>query len=54
MAGYALYEYMAFLTFHSGEHHISAIMAVSFLFGCLGQRLLARITAVRKKRNVAA
>lgn len=51
MAGYALYEYMAVLTFHSGERHTSAIMAVSFLFGCLGQRLLARISGIRKKRG---
>jgi 8-oxo-dGTP diphosphatase len=54
LAGYAIYEYMAFLTFHSGDRHISAIMAVSFLFGCLGQRLLARMTGVRKKKKVAA
>src|SRR5215470_9135682 len=54
MAGYAIYEYIAFLTFHSGERHISAIMALSFLFGCLGQRLLARMTGIRKKKKVAA
>src|SRR5258707_13966254 len=29
LAGYAIYEYMAFLTFHSGERHTSAIMAIS-------------------------
>ena len=52
LAGYAIYEYMAFLTFHSGERHTSAIMAISFLFGCLGQRLLARIAGVRKRKKV--
>ena len=51
LAGYAIYEYMAFLTFHSGERHTSAIMAVSFLFGCLDQRLLARMAGVRKKKK---
>ena len=42
LIGFAVYEYMPSLTFHSGERHISAIMAMAFLFGCLGQRLLAR------------
>jgi 8-oxo-dGTP diphosphatase len=52
LAGYAIYEYMAFLTFHSGEQHTGAIMAISFLFGCLGQRLLARVTGVRKRKKL--
>ena len=43
LAGYAIYEYMGVLTFHSGERHTSAVLALAFLFGCLGQRLLARI-----------
>jgi hypothetical protein len=54
LAGYAIYEYMAFLTFHSGERHTSAVMAISFLFGCLGQRLLARIAGTRKRKKVRA
>jgi 8-oxo-dGTP pyrophosphatase MutT (NUDIX family) len=54
LAGYAIYEYMAFLTFHSGERHTSAVMAISFLFGCLGQRLLARIAGTRKRKKVQA
>src|SRR6266853_397426 len=52
LAGYAIYEYMAFLTFHTGERQTRAIMAISFLFGCLGQRLLARIAGVRKRKKV--
>jgi hypothetical protein len=54
LAGYAIYEYMAFYAFHAGEQHISAIMAISFLFGCLGQRLLARMAGVRKKKKATA
>lgn len=50
LLGYAIYEYMPSLTFHSGERHISAVMALAFLFGCLGQRLLARATAGRKRK----
>jgi hypothetical protein len=54
LAGYAVYEYMAFLTFHSGERHTSAVLAAAFLCGCLGQRLLARITTSRKRKIVRA
>jgi 8-oxo-dGTP diphosphatase len=49
LAGYAVYEYMAFLTFNTGQRHTSAVMAIAFLCGCLGQRLLAHITQTRKK-----
>ena len=52
LAGYAIYEYMAFLTFHPGEQHTSAILAVSFLFGCLGQRLLTRMAGIRRKKSI--
>ena len=54
LAGYAIYEYMAVLTFHSGERHTSAVLALAFLFGCLGQRLLARIAGGRKRKKVRA
>jgi 8-oxo-dGTP diphosphatase len=54
LAGYAVYEYMAFLTFHSGERHTSAVLAIAFLCGCLGQRLLTRITTGRKRKIVRA
>jgi 8-oxo-dGTP diphosphatase len=54
LAGYAVYEYMAFLTFNTGQRHTSAVMAISFLCGCLGQRLLARIAKTRKRKTVNA
>jgi 8-oxo-dGTP diphosphatase len=54
LAGYTVYEYMAFLTFRSGERHTSAVLAVSFLSGCLGQRLLAQITRARKRKKARA
>jgi 8-oxo-dGTP diphosphatase len=50
LLGYAVYEYMPLLTFHSGERHISAVMGLAFLFGCLGERLLAHISGGRKRR----
>jgi 8-oxo-dGTP diphosphatase len=50
LLGYAVYEYMPLLTFHSGERHISAAMGLAFLFGCLGQRLLAHISGGRKRK----
>jgi len=54
LAGYAVYEYMAFLTFNTGQRHTSAVMAIAFLCGCLGQRLLARIAKTRKRKTVNA
>jgi 8-oxo-dGTP diphosphatase len=48
LGGYAIYEYMPSLTFHSGERHI-AVMGLAFLFGCLGQRLLAHLGNGRKR-----
>jgi hypothetical protein len=51
LCGYAVYEYMPSLTFHSGDRHISAVMGMAFLFGCLGQRLLARISGGRKRKT---
>ena len=54
LGGYAIYEYMPSLTFHSGDRHISAVMALAFLFGCLGQRLLAHLAGDRKRRTAVA
>ncbi len=51
LCGYAVYEYMPSITFHSGDRHISAVMGLAFLFGCLGQRLLARIGDGRKRKT---
>lgn len=53
LAGYAVYEYMAFLTFGSnGDRHISGVLGTAFLCGCLGQRLLARMAKTRKTKRV--
>jgi voltage-gated potassium channel Kch len=52
LGGYAIYEYMPSITFHSGERHVSAVMALAFLFGCLGQRLLAHLGSGRKRVSV--
>ena len=53
LAGYAIYEYMAFLTFgSSGDRHISGVLAIAFLCGCLGQKLLARMSNARKTQKV--
>ncbi|MGZ4896644.1 MAG: NUDIX hydrolase [Candidatus Angelobacter sp.] len=54
LGGYAIYEYMPSITFHSGERHISAVMGLAFLFGCLGQRLLAHLEGGRKRKTVSA
>jgi 8-oxo-dGTP diphosphatase len=50
LLGYAVYEYMPLLTFHSGERHISAVMGLAFLFGCLGEHLLAHVSGGRKRK----
>jgi hypothetical protein len=50
LGGYAIYEYMPSISFHSGERHISAVMGLAFLFGCLGQRLLAHISGGQKRK----
>jgi hypothetical protein len=50
LCAFAAYEYMPSLTFHAGERHNSAVMAMAFLFGCLGQRLLAHVAGGRKRR----
>ena len=54
LLGYAIYEYMPSLTFHSGERHISAVMGLAFLFGCLGQRLLAHVAGGQKRKKIRA
>ncbi|HEV7676264.1 MAG TPA: NUDIX hydrolase [Candidatus Angelobacter sp.] len=50
LGGYAIYEYMPSISFHSGERHITAVMGLAFLFGCLGQRLLAHISGGQKRK----
>lgn len=54
LGGYAIYEYMPSITFHSGDRHISAVMGLAFLFGCLGQRLLAHLAGGRKRKTIPA
>jgi hypothetical protein len=54
LCGFAIYEYMPSLTFHSGDRHISAVMGLAFLFGCLGQRLLARLAGGHKRKMTHA
>jgi len=54
LGGYAIYEYMPSITFHSGERHTSAVMGLAFLFGCLGQRLLAHLAGGRKRKAIPA
>jgi 8-oxo-dGTP diphosphatase len=54
LGGFAIYEYMPFISFHSGERHISAVMGVAFLFGCLAQRLLAHLAAGPKRKTMPA
>jgi ADP-ribose pyrophosphatase YjhB (NUDIX family) len=51
LGGYAIYEYMPSITFYSGDRHISAVMGLAFLFGCLGQRLLAHLGSGRKRAS---
>ena len=51
LCGFAIYEYMPSLSFHSGDRHISAVMGLAFLFGCLGQRLLAHIAGGRRRKT---
>jgi hypothetical protein len=50
LCAFAIYEYTPSLTFHAGDRHISAVMGLAFLFGCLGQRVLARIGGGRKRK----
>jgi len=54
LCAFAAYEYMPSLTFHSGDRHISAVMGLAFLFGALGQRLLAHLAGGRKRKTARA
>jgi hypothetical protein len=54
LGGYAIYEYMPSITFHSGERHTSAVMGLAFLFGCLGQRLLAHLAGGPRRKTTHA
>jgi 8-oxo-dGTP pyrophosphatase MutT (NUDIX family) len=51
LGGYSIYEYMPSLTFHSGERHVSAVLALAFLLGCLAQRLLAHLAGGHRRKT---
>ena len=54
LAAFAVHEYTVFVGLRSAEQYTSAIMVLAFLFGCLGQRLLALIAGARRKRKATA
>lgn len=49
LAGYAVHQYLV-TTFDPGQPHLNALFTLAFLFGCLGQLLLARFTGVSRQR----
>lgn len=51
LAGFAIHEYLAGL-FDFPQPHWGALLAMSFLFGLLGERVLARL-AVQKRRSLS-
>lgn len=52
LAGYALHQYLVF-TFDPGQPHLNSLFALAFLFGCLGQSVLARFTTHARRRQLA-
>jgi 8-oxo-dGTP diphosphatase len=50
LAGYATHEFLATI-FNVDQQHVSVILALAFLFGCMGQRVLARIANPHKKET---
>jgi len=54
LAGYAIHEYTVFVGLRAADQYTSVIMVLAFLFGCLGQRLLALIAGARRKRKATA
>jgi 8-oxo-dGTP diphosphatase len=51
LAGYAIHQYLVFML-DPGQPHRNALFAMAFLFGCLGQRVLARFTRPRQRPPV--
>ncbi|MGH9571209.1 MAG: hypothetical protein ACRD4F_16300, partial [Candidatus Angelobacter sp.] len=49
LAGYAIYEYMAWFL-NIPDPHVGGVLGLAFLFGMLGQRVLARL-ATSKRRS---
>ncbi|HSM86784.1 MAG TPA: NUDIX hydrolase [Candidatus Limnocylindrales bacterium] len=53
LAGFAIHEYLAgYFTF--GQTHWGAALALSFLFGMLGQRILARFARTKRRKKAKA
>jgi 8-oxo-dGTP diphosphatase len=51
LAGYAIHQYLVFML-DPGQPHPNALLTLAFLFGCLGQRVLARFTHYRQRPPV--
>jgi 8-oxo-dGTP diphosphatase len=51
LAGYAIHQYLVFML-DPGRPHPNALLAMAFLFGCLGQRVLARFSHPRQRPPV--
>ncbi len=52
LAGYAIHQYLV-VTLDPSQPHPNALFAIAFLFGCLGQLVLARFTAPPRRRAPA-
>ncbi|MFI5104805.1 MAG: hypothetical protein ACHP79_07775, partial [Terriglobales bacterium] len=53
LAGFAVHEYLV-ARFSHGPSYLSALFALSFLFGMLGQRLLARFAVSKRRKRAKA
>lgn len=53
LAGFAIHEYLV-ARFSHGPSYLSALFALSFLFGMLGQRLLARFAVSKRRKRAKA
>lgn len=49
LAGYAIHQYLVF-TLDPGQPHSNALFTMAFLFGCLGELVLARFTGSSRQR----
>jgi 8-oxo-dGTP diphosphatase len=50
LAGYAIHQYLV-TTLDPGQPHLNTLFTLAFLFGCLGQLVLARFTGVSRQRQ---
>jgi hypothetical protein len=51
LAGYAIHQYLV-STLDPGQAHPNALYTLAFLFGCLGELVLARFTGTSRPRKV--